>query len=390
MCSLLAGCTSQQVTRSGEPTRSDDRVVVRGELTDDDDLWEGVRYDSIVSRTWAPGETIRVWMESESFDTVVLVEVLGEDRAYENDDYTGYEPHTATYVSYIEETNTSGRPLVVEIRASAYSEDDLGTYSLWYAFSPANTSGSPPTDLPPEPETPEASGGELSHTSNVTGQLRADTPVYDGGDTPDLRADLYALTLQEDEAVYIRLRSDDFRPEIVAQLNGADPLTGIHPLDGEGDVTMTLLDPGEYFLLVGSTTRSPLGAYELSIRPTEPGLFLTERFVLNERTFRGEIDNFDDYVVITEDGDEREADTHDVELRAGQVLSLNLLSSDFDPVLVLKRGDAIIAFNDDFQGLQNNSQIRDLTIPVTGTYTIVVAAYDETGSGTYFLDGRAD
>ena len=153
---------------------------------------------------------------------------------------------------------------------------------------------------------------------------------------------------------------------------------------------MTLLDPGEYFLLVGSTTRSPLGAYELSIRPTEPGLFLTERFVLNERTFRGEIDNFDDYVVITEDGDEREADTHDVELRAGQVLSLNLLSSDFDPVLVLKRGDAIIAFNDDFQGLQNNSQIRDLTIPVTGTYTIVVAAYDETGSGTYFLDGRAD
>jgi len=70
---------------------------------------------------------------------------------------------------------------------------------------------------------------------------------------------------------------------------------------------------------------------------------------------------------------------------AGQSVAINLTSSDFDTYLLLQnsRGQKI-SESDDISSNNSNSQLF-LTLPYTGTYRLIVNAYDENGRGRYLL-----
>ncbi|MBU6160799.1 MAG: hypothetical protein KGO50_06730 [Myxococcales bacterium] len=76
---------------------------------------------------------------------------------------------------------------------------------------------------------------------------------------------------------------------------------------------------------------------------------------------------------------------------AGSVITVDLLSEEFDPLLEIYALDAeFSAENDDIElGVNLNSQLR-VILPVTGTYAIVVSSYEAGVSGRYMLSAVYD
>lgn len=65
--------------------------------------------------------------------------------------------------------------------------------------------------------------------------------------------------------------------------------------------------------------------------------------------------------------------------RAGDVVTIRLESSDFDPMLALLRDGEELAYNDDYASGSFNAQIDSFTLPEDGLYTIEGAAFGSTG-----------
>ncbi|USR90058.1 DVUA0089 family protein [Phormidium yuhuli AB48] len=71
--------------------------------------------------------------------------------------------------------------------------------------------------------------------------------------------------------------------------------------------------------------------------------------------------------------------------RAGQLVTINLESSEFDTYLFLfDNQDNLIDQNDDINPGNTNSRLM-LRLPYTGTYFVIVNSYDNTGRGRYRL-----
>ncbi|WP_233424315.1 trypsin-like peptidase domain-containing protein [Pseudanabaena biceps] len=70
--------------------------------------------------------------------------------------------------------------------------------------------------------------------------------------------------------------------------------------------------------------------------------------------------------------------------QAGQVVSIELVSSDFHPYLVLFSPDSKVLQENDGLPSRKNA-LMTLQLPVTGTYRTIVNAYDRNGKGSYQL-----
>lgn len=82
-------------------------------------------------------------------------------------------------------------------------------------------------------------------------------------------------------------------------------------------------------------------------------------------------------------------DICEFEGRAGQSISITLESSDFDTVLaVIDPEGNLVASNDDRNENTTNSELT-VTLPMDGTYQLVVNAYDDSGSGWYTLSATS-
>jgi S1-C subfamily serine protease len=70
--------------------------------------------------------------------------------------------------------------------------------------------------------------------------------------------------------------------------------------------------------------------------------------------------------------------------QAGQVIQIELVSSDFHPYLVLFAPDSKVLQENNGLPSRNNASMT-LKLPLTGTYRTIVNAFDRTGKGTYKL-----
>jgi serine protease Do len=69
-------------------------------------------------------------------------------------------------------------------------------------------------------------------------------------------------------------------------------------------------------------------------------------------------------------------------------VTINLVSPDFDPYLaLLDPTDQLIGENDDASESDSNATVS-VTLPRTGTYRVIVNAYDRRGRGRYLLTVR--
>ncbi len=82
-------------------------------------------------------------------------------------------------------------------------------------------------------------------------------------------------------------------------------------------------------------------------------------------------------------------DTYTFTGEVGQQVAIALESQDFDTyLLILDANQAVIDANDDVSSGNTNSALN-LTLPYTGTYTVIVNAYDSSGRGNYRLSVNA-
>ncbi len=80
--------------------------------------------------------------------------------------------------------------------------------------------------------------------------------------------------------------------------------------------------------------------------------------------------------------------TYEFQGQQGQTVTIDLTSSDFDTFLALLDSDGqVVDNNDDVDGNSTNSQLV-VTLPRTGTYQVIVNAYDSSGQGRFTLTVR--
>lgn len=207
--------------------------------------------------------------------------------------------------------------------------------------------------------------------------------------------DAYTFDAQAGQGITIDLSSSDFDAFLILlDPNGEQ----IQDDDGGGGtnarLSLTLPSTGRYTLMANSYEPDETGSYQLraqlsgtsprpspgpSTPPTRPsapsGTLLQVQGQLNDQS-----------QVLETDGSL--FNEHIFEGQAGQTVTISLTSNDFDTFLILMdaNGDGLDA-NDDFSEGNTNSQIV-ITLPQTGTYRIVVNAYDRTGRGNYVLTVR--
>lgn len=149
--------------------------------------------------------------------------------------------------------------------------------------------------------------------------------------------------------------------------------------DYEGNPTHSLIAhtpnvSGVYEVIVTSFDAEETGAYTLSIRSEDKqysSLQITERGTLG----RG------DRVL----GSGEFADIYEFEGAVGQRVTIDLISDEFDPFLVVLGPQGYKAQNDDGPDATTNSSIEaDLTVP--GTYTVIVTSYKPNEEGEYQLN----
>ena len=83
--------------------------------------------------------------------------------------------------------------------------------------------------------------------------------------------------------------------------------------------------------------------------------------------------------------DESIYDEHTFEGTKDQAVTITLESPDFDTYLaVFSPTGELLGEHDDVSQKNTNSQLT-ITLPVTGTYRVIVNSYDKTGRGKYNL-----
>jgi len=76
------------------------------------------------------------------------------------------------------------------------------------------------------------------------------------------------------------------------------------------------------------------------------------------------------------------ADGHYIDVRAGQQLSVDLRSSEFDTYLILTKPSGATIDNDDYEGSTSHSHVETIA-DESGQWTIVVTSYSEGETGSY-------
>ncbi len=135
-----------------------------------------------------------------------------------------------------------------------------------------------------------------------------------------------------------------------------------------------------YIVLANSFRGGESGRYQLTLR-SQPGQSAgqTQRgMILNEQ---GALRQGDP--MLPEDGSLYHE--YEFEGRAGQSVTINLESSEFDTYLFLFDNEGtLIDANDDISPGNTNSRLS-LQLPYTGSYLVIVNSYDNTGRGRYRL-----
>lgn len=149
-------------------------------------------------------------------------------------------------------------------------------------------------------------------------------------------------------------------------------------------ISTTLPADGAYLLMANSYEAGQAGNYSLKAvasgttanRSTTQGNFILQHQGVLDRGAS----------ILPRDGSLYR--THTFQGRAGQSVTISLTSPDFDTYLALLDPDGqLIGEHDDISPSDSNSLLT-LNLPRTGTYSVVVNAYERRGRGRYLLGIR--
>ena len=239
---------------------------------------------------------------------------------------------------------------------------------------------------------PAPRSGTLAVGATVAGALGGQSPLPALGERGPRRADDYTLVLRAGQTVTVRMTSSAFDTYLVVLLGGAVVVEN----DDAGstrasEVTLTASAAGTYTVRATAWAVTATGDYTLSATaagtaPTpQPGSLAVGAAV------EGALTSTDPEPALDSRGPRR-ADDYTLVLSAGQTVTVDVLSFEFDTYLVVLRDGAIVAENDDYPnlglGMVETSEVT-ITAATAGTYTVRVTAWDEAAAGDYTLSTTA-
>lgn len=231
---------------------------------------------------------------------------------------------------------------------------------------------------PPQPINPNGRpvAGTITRESNI---LSSDNSFYN----------IHAFEGRQGQRVEIEMSSQQFIPYLFLLNPDSEVLaqTENTPNNSRTIRLSTVLPRnGTYLILANTATQGEVGNYNLratvggsAANPTPIDPPPTGRVILREQ---GMLDRQSARVLQSDGSLYR---TYSIQGREGQTITIDLSSPDFDTFLALldERGQ-VIDKNDDANGSSTNSQLV-VTLPRSGTYSIIVNALEASGQGRFTL-----
>lgn len=318
------------------------------------------------------GEEVTIDLVSSDFDAMLYLVGPGFGETLSDDDGGG-GCNARLSVTLLED----GTYRVV---ASSLGRRESGTYTLLVSDRPTAVPGygcgeadpSRLAELPTQDRTLAMGSVELS-------QMSAFAPTVEEGRP----AEAWLLSGSAGEAVSIVMESDAFDAYLYVVGPGLDGAVSDDDSAGDLDAQIDLVLPadGPYTVVASSIEPGATGAY--TIRVTEPvdlGALPTDgRRIEPGQTVEGRL-GFEDPIVV----DGRKGQAWALQGEAGQEVTIDLVSEDFDTYLYLAGPGLVVPLeNDDFGG-ELHSRIST-TLPETGVYRIIVSALDPDSTGAFTL-----
>jgi hypothetical protein len=365
-----------------EPERS-----ITGRLAPGDPrLRSGGRAYDLYSLSAAPGDTLTIELASDDFDASIIVNDRRGKRVALNDN--------AGEGCNARVTLTPARPARYRIFAAATASHGLGTYRL------SISRGSPPA---PADTT-------CRHFAGIAGVLRIGRPVRDSISDRDLqfrdstRFRRYVLPLDSGAAVTLDLSSNTFDPYLIIERGRGELL--MKNQGSRGCATRAVYHAPDHrpiMVVVNTAARGQRGAFVLrasagAAAGKPPGACPRRdvagrlesgaataasgdpRTIAVGQAVLGAITVEDDLLP----SDSTYAQAWMVEGRAGQTITIDLESTEFDPFLYLDGPGLERPLQDDDSAGNCNARLST-TLPATGTYTIVVNTAVRNATGRFTL-----
>ncbi|MFC1499463.1 caspase family protein [Candidatus Zixiibacteriota bacterium] len=330
--------------------------IESGELGRGDETIDTGEYIDLYTFEGTAGEQVVFDLRSVHFDTYLMVVTPSQERQ-ENDDFEGDVNRSLINLQLTESgTYTVG--------VTSYEAGETGAYDLHILRgSPASaTSG------------PRVERGSLS-----TGDETLDDGEY---------LDVYTFEGLPGQHVRVDVSSSAFDTYLIVTGPGEFQKDNddVDNAPGHSIVEFDLTDSGTYNAIITSYSPGETGDYELSIefgsttqagtgadnlgqqdiRRLSPGQSLSGTLEPGDNTL--EADRYTD--IFTFDG------------QAGQTISVEMTSSDFDTYIGLAFPSEESIENDDHEGSTNRSRI-DLTLQETGRYSVIATSYASGETGSY-------
>jgi hypothetical protein len=208
-------------------------------------------------------------------------------------------------------------------------------------------------------------------------------------------SDSYTFDVQPGQWVEVALTSSTFDPYVILKPPSCADVQGTCDrqtdnddfLPGGGSFLWERADEaGRWEVLVTSFQPGETGAYELAYRVADAGQQPETAGVLlgAGRTERGRLESNDPTLSSGELND-----SYGFVGRAGERVTFDLRSSEFDPYLILQMpDDHPQADNDDWEGAQDHARI-ETTLPADGQYRVLVTTFRPGEQGAYELQMAA-
>ena len=191
--------------------------------------------------------------------------------------------------------------------------------------------------------------------------------------------DTHTFTWAVGQRVGLRLSSDVFDPYLIVRAPSGQQADNddLEPGTTGAGLDYVVSEAGVHSVLVTSYQPAMSGAYTLEV--TGEGGEATSAPTPGAEVIRGTLDAQD-----RADRNGKRIARHRVRLRQGEAVRIELLSSDFDTVLLVQPPGGQPIENDDAERGQTNSAV-DLVARRTGLHTLVVTSYRAGEQGAYEL-----
>tara|TARA_A100001391_G_scaffold1033_3_gene1419 strand:+ start:9848 stop:12433 length:2586 start_codon:yes stop_codon:yes gene_type:complete len=332
----------------------------RGQLAAGDSELDSGEYFDVYTLRGNPGAQMVLTMQSSDFDTY-LGAVGANDYTAENDD----DPNGNGTNSRLEVTIPADGSLT--IAATSYAAAETGSYTIRAEMSGSSSRAA-------------NSGQRLELGSSVNGTLASSDPRGDHS-----VEDVYLIEADAGEQLRLALASDDF--DTLLRVEGPGGFSIENDDDPSGStlnslVETTLPQAGTYRVVVASYSESGLGSYRLDSSSTasSAGGGQLARLSLGG-SVSGSLASGDDTISSGE-----YIDPYTFEGQRGQRVTFDMASSEFDTYLSLLMPGGGSEENDDRAGEDGETNSRlTVTLPETGTYTLVATSYQSGETGSYTI-----